>query len=216
MIRYLPLFAAAAVLTFTGVVHGLRTGRWVGDADLRAAEARLAAVPTALGDWKGQDEKLDDRQLTMAQVKAYVSRRYQHGTTGEKVTLLLVCGRPGAMAVHTPDVCYPGAGFEMTAPPVKYPAPSGGGQTTEFWKAAFARPNSASGGLHVFWAWGTGGEWAAPDYPRLTFAHRPALYKLYLISQTPGPPGQLTPDDPALKLLEVLLPKLKDCLAPAS
>jgi len=65
--------------------------------------------------------------------------------------------------------------------------------------------------LRIFWTWFGDGAWQAPDNPRITFAHLPALYKLYVIHELPSRQGRLE-QDPSLGLLQQLLPALADVL----
>jgi hypothetical protein len=125
----------------------------------------------------------------------------------------LMCGRAGHMAVHTPDICYRGAGYEMVGEPVKrqITLPSGAAQ---FWNARF-RP--ADGGvdqdLSLWWAWNADGLWLAPSSPRLAFAGRPFLYKLYLVYGAPNTPAQ---DSVGPAFLQELVPALQGALFPAA
>ena len=56
-------------------------------------------------------------------------------------SVLLVCGRPGPVSVHTPDVCYAGVGYAMENPPVLYQPPSAT-PSGEFWMADFVQQKS--------------------------------------------------------------------------
>ena len=66
--------------------------------------------------------------------------------------------------------------------------------------------------LRIFWTWFGDGTWQAPDSPRLTFAHLPVLYKLYVVRELPPRPERLE-QDPSLDLLQQLLPALASVLA---
>ena len=35
-------------------------------------------------------------------------------------TALILCGRPGPVSIHTPDVCYRGLGYEPTGSPSRW------------------------------------------------------------------------------------------------
>src|SRR5207248_510559 len=83
--------------------------------------------------WDGAAVALDPRQTEAAQVAGALSRRYTHRYTHAAATVLILCGRPGPVSVHTPDVCYSGAGF-TPGPAKKHKLPDGG----EVWVADFA------------------------------------------------------------------------------
>jgi hypothetical protein len=213
-IRPLPVTAAAAVLVLTGLAHGLRTDRWGVGREVAAAAARLEKVPRAAGDWKGTDTPTDLRALRIAQVAGDVSREFKHQVTFHKANVLLLCGRPGAIGSHTPEICFAGLGFEMEdLRPVRQPVRCLGDPSAAFWTASFVRPGPPREHLRVWWAWGVAGEWRAVEEPRLVFAGQPALYKLYVTSPVRGPDQKPT-DDPALKLIEALLPELRTALSP--
>src|SRR5437870_1212645 len=108
--RTLPVLTALPLLVGFGVFEGLWTNRWGWSHEVERATERLAAVPRTIGEWHGHDEILDARQVKQAEMSGYVMRRYVHQRTGAALTVLLVCGRPGPTCVHSPDVCYRGAG----------------------------------------------------------------------------------------------------------
>ena len=93
---------------------------------------------------------------------------------------VLMVGRAGRMAVHTPEVCYRGAGYELSGPPSQHDVTEDGGRRAAFWTATFVKPNTSGSDLQLYWGWNGGDGWKAPTSPRWEFADRPALYKLYL------------------------------------
>jgi hypothetical protein len=203
MHRYLPLLGAVALLATTGVVHGLRTQRWGVGSDVTAAVGRLSKVPLVVGSgkdaWKGVDVPMDADQLRIAQADGHLSRIYTNELTGDKVSLLILCGRSGPLSVHTPNVCYTASGYEETQ---SEPATVGAaGCRTDLYRKAGATP------LRVFWTWSDGGAWSAPENPRWTFARSAHLYKMYLVHPLTRP--EEGPDkDAAARFLKVLLPSL--------
>ena len=209
MTRALPALAATALVIACGLAHGRLTGRWAPAPAVGEAAARLPAVPKAFGDWRGEDlPPLSAGDLARAGFAGYVSRAYVHGPTGASVTLLLACGRPGALAVHTPDLCYPGSGYEPTGPesPAEVAAPGEPGGAAGFREITFSAPGPAAGpAVRVLWSWSDGGAWRAPGNPRLAFALAPCLYKLYLVRGPSGGPA----GDAADAFLKDLLPGLR-------
>lgn len=166
--------AAAALLFVSGVVQGRISGRWSTNEALNLAVARLDRLPQQVGTWKGEDTKADLSEFKRAGILGGVLRRYRDERTGQFATVLLVCGRPGPISVHTPDVCYEGAGYDLAAPPTE-PIPGVFG-------ALMVRPDSpVSDSLQVFWTWSSSGRWEAPSNPRIRYATEPYLYKLYVI-----------------------------------
>jgi hypothetical protein len=194
-----------AVVLGTGLVHGLWTSRW-GESDALAEAARGEGLPGQAGDWAaGEPEALDPRALRLAGAEGHWVRRYVNGRTGESVTVLLLCGRAGPMAVHRPEHCYGSAGYEMTRPAVRVPVAPG----ASFWAATFRKPEATGPVvLRILWAWRGAGGWEAPDSPRLTLARCPVVCKMYVIHALAGAedrPGE----GPCVGFLRQLLPVLK-------
>ena len=214
MLRTLPLLAVTGALTvLSGYVHGLYTGRWGDPAELEAAVARLGHVPMKIGDWHGEAETVDPRAARQAGFRDYVMRRYQNRRTGAVATVLLACGPPGPLSVHTPDICYRGAGFTQLAPAARYsPGAAQRSPADAFWTAKFGKGTEfVSTQQRIFWAWSTGERWQAPDNPRRTFAGAPALYKLYVTSQV-ARPGEEPAASHGSELMRELLPELQKAL----
>jgi hypothetical protein len=207
MLRCLPLLLVGALLVADGYAHGLWTSRWGSTVELSSAAARLDDVPLVIGDWQGKDrEPLSARELDETGFAGYVRRRYQHRQTGASVDLLLACGRGGPIAVHTPDVCYRGAGYQLMGGQTKQVE-----QGAEFWKIRAGKPETLSPTqLHIYWSWSTSGAWKAPDNPRLAFGGAPALYKLYLVHEALGE-GRAS-DEVCRDFLGQLLPSLDQAL----
>jgi hypothetical protein len=161
------------------------------------------------GIWEGRALEIDAAQLAQAEVVGHCSRRYVNHRTGQEVTILLICGQHGPISVHTPDICYAGAGYAMHGAPELHRAGSG----AEFHTARFAKTGANPDPLRIFWAWSDGGPLAAPENPRLAFARAGALYKLYVIRRM-GSIEEPLDTDPCLDFLKALLPELNKCLSP--
>src|SRR4051812_35665079 len=113
MTRCLPAIAAALLLLGFGVAEGKWTNRWHQSHAAEDAGRRLAEIPLTLGEWQGTSGELDPRQAVKAELSGSILRQYTHKSNGTTLTVLLVCGRPGPVSVHTPDVCFAGSGFTM-------------------------------------------------------------------------------------------------------
>ncbi len=216
MNRYLPIVIVAVLLVVDGYVHGLWTNRWqTTSKDLELASARLQLVPMIVGDWQGESMKpLSEREVEQAGFAGYVNRRFKNYQTGSVISILLACGRSGPLSVHTPDICYRGAGYEPTGINVKH-SEKNDDITAEMWKAHFGKSDlSSSVKLRVLWCWSTGKSWKAPDNPRITFAGAPALYKLYVIQEFNGDDQQASKT--CSEFLSQLLPELNRILLPKS
>src|SRR5438128_119446 len=99
--RTLPVVAACGLLVFSGWVHGLWTDRWGRPEALEQALPRVALVPLQIGPWQAQELHPEDPEsFRRAGAQEYWVRRYTHAETGASVSVILMCGRAGRMAVH--------------------------------------------------------------------------------------------------------------------
>jgi hypothetical protein len=223
MCRFLPVLASAAVLVAYGLVEGYWTDRWALSPELARAAERLAAIPVGVGDWQGEDGELDPRQARQGEIRAALVRRYTHRRSGEVLNVLLVAGRPGPIAVHSPEVCLGGAGLAIRGEKTREAIAAAGlsGEAT-FWVAQFHKADAAvPEAVEVLWSWTGGGDWQAVESPRLFFARERLLYKLYVTRPVVRPTSATTPDSaggteqgPVRDFLKVLLPEVKRCLFP--
>jgi hypothetical protein len=219
MLRLLLLPSAAVLLVASGVTHRLWTGEWNVSNEPATSAARLANVPTTIGEWEGADTAVDAKQLAQAEAVSYLSRRYlKRGGTGAEVSAFIICGRPGPVSVHTPDICYGGIGFQIVGSQNQYHV-AGDAQTpsADFIWANFEKTDVVSPGrLRIYWTWKSGPGWQAPSNPRMKFGGAAALYKLYLVYR-PAPGAAFTDDDdPCREFMKDFLPELEKALSPAS
>jgi len=201
---YLTAFGVLVLLVHT-VVHGWLTARWSQSEDLANCSTRLADFPETVGDWQlEKDLPFDEKHQKIAEVHSYVHRSYVHRRRGTVVSLLIVAGRPGPISVHTPDVCYRGAGYEPAANPERTRLDD---LPVEFWSALFEQRGGTAAPLRILWCWNDGHGWQAPDQPRLAFGSARALYKLYVVRQK-APNEKPSDPDPSIDFLRALLPEL--------
>jgi hypothetical protein len=212
--RRLALIAACAVLVASGVVHGIWTQRWQPTSDaLQTACARLRAVPETAGPWQGIPMETDSEPYQEAGAMGYWMRRYTKKGTDIPVTVILMCGRPDRMAVHTPDVCYQSAGYAMAGDQIQATvAMPSGGPKAEFWTARFRQQTKSAGReLRIYWSWSGDDAWRAPASPRWTFAGQAFLYKLYVALDSSADGSR---DGVVAEFLQHLLPVLDKALFP--
>jgi hypothetical protein len=217
MVRSLLLVALAAVLLADGLVHGLWTDRWKVSEELPKAVARLNNVPLQIGDWESKSLDIDEKTVKQAGYSGYLLRRYENRRTGRAFNVLLSCGRPGPLSVHTPEICYQGAGFsqsgEITRTALDPTSPT---KADELWMTKFSKADSTPPiNVRVYWAWNATGAWQAPDNPRWNYARYPVLYKLY-ITYTLTRAGEAVDDAEASQFLSLLLDELNKDLFPGS
>jgi len=215
MLRAVLIVAALAVLVAAGVLEGYLTNRWGPSDELRLMSARVGKVPRVVVPWTGSDLAMDQKILDRAEATAAMHRSYQNEKTKASVSVLLLCGPPGPIGAHTPDICYGGLGYKMMGTETRKIVPLADGSTPAYWSAKFEKP--ADPGLEVCWAWGVDGDWVASTSPRSDFLTRKGLYKLYVNRVLP--PGERegrAASDLIAEFLTDFLPEVKRSLSASS
>ena len=207
------VIAGAIVLAASGVAHGIWTERWHDFDATKIASERLQQLPMTVGDWDAIASELDAKTLEKAGIVGYIVRDYVNRQNGNVVSFMVLCGRPGPIAVHTPDICFRGQGYRFTAEPKFHAVNLPNSDTSaEFWTAT---PVRDSGGvpehLRVLWTWIADGPCRAPENPRIEFASHPALYKLYITRQA-GSSDESLDDDECVKFVRLVIPQLQSVL----
>ena len=169
----------------------------------------IPPVPMTIGDWVGEDQVNDVGDPALVNL----TRRYTHARTGRWFLISLTAGHPGLTAVHTPEYCYRGSGYEVAAPIIRRPAQAPHGAAADLWTTQFEKKTPAGlEQLRIFWSWSADGTWHAPAFDaRFYYIGKPLLYKLYVVGagQADVTPGR----DPALdEFLTALIGTLNDAL----
>jgi hypothetical protein len=204
--RVAAFLVAAALLLGSGAVHySLATD----SEQLDRASARVAEAPRVVGRWHARDEPTDDASFAQAGAKHYWMRTYTHQDTKASVLAILMCGRSGRMAVHTPEVCYRGAGYELHQDAAPFTL---GGEAGQLWMARFTKKGVAPSELRLYWGWNARGQWEAPSSPRWRFRGEPFLYKLYVSRDITSSPGAAPDTDAEVDFLRQFVPALERTL----
>src|SRR5207302_986641 len=95
------------------------------------------------------------RQISLARLNGYVFRQYAEKNTSNVLSVLLVWGPAGPVSIHTPDDCYPAAGYEMLAKPIRTTLSCEQlGEQAELFTAKFRRQDiAAPQPLRIYWTW---------------------------------------------------------------
>ncbi|QVL30412.1 exosortase-associated EpsI family protein [Telmatocola sphagniphila] len=166
-------FILAIVLVGSSLVHGHYSGRWEDFTEIRPV---LNQLPEHMGDWTpGNFLKIDSRELAFQSSAEH--RIIRHVPSNRNIVLSLTSGRPAVVAVHTPDVCYVGSGFQAMTQARRVEVPTEQGPAT-LWCCDFQKNEER---IRVYWSWSDGSRWQAPDSPRWQFARTLRLWKLYVV-----------------------------------
>lgn len=168
------IIIALTIALFAGVgIWNLRRNPAAESEAPSAAQARLNMLPVKIGDWSGTENDANPKAMLIAEAEAYLSRSYR-GPDGA-FSMMILYGTPGALGAHDPQTCYAGTGFEQVGASRRYPS-----KGWSLWNARFERTVPTKTSLDVYWGWGIGGNWQAPDQARLEFAGQSRIYKIYL------------------------------------
>lgn len=211
MVRVLPTAVVLILICTAGLLNGHWTGRWdSGNATAEAAQ-RVDALPLSAGDWVAEPIAINPREKAIAQADGLISRRYTNRQTGQVVNLMMLCGRPGPISVHTPDVCFPGAGYREVGDASQFAI--GDAAKDRFWVRHFERETPGSMPTRVLYAWNDGDSWQASANPRFEHAGKPALFKLYVLRSLTNRDDAFD-SDPAVDFIRKLLPQLRNVTGP--
>jgi len=183
---------------------------------------RFAQVPLNIAGWEGEDLPVDEVVRETAGAVNYVSRRYTHSTTGKKVVLWLIVGHSRDIVRHTPNACYPSAGFRQVGSTLLQDFEYKGDKEAKFFTAKFEKEDAFSKHTErVFWAWNhpDENEWDAPTVAdggaRFKYGLAKVLYKLYFTSTVLADEDEIA-DSAAYDFAEVMLPAIDAALFPTN
>jgi len=190
-----PIILGFLAIVGVTAVQGRFTDRWAGrnvGAELARDSALLEAnFPKEFGSWRMVSEtEADPAQLKAAGAVGHVSREYQNVDTGVRVGVFVVCATPHDASGHTPDRCYPSAGFEIGEQEHREVIPLQSGKKAEAFSGSFKKPGES---LRILWTYAATGKWIAPQIARIELANDPSVFKLYaLINETTMSRGEGT------------------------
>jgi len=214
----LTLGGAMLLVIGVTVVQGTWTERWGRKEDggrlARAAELLEGSFPPRFGDWEFEEVlESDPQELARAGAVGHVSKLFRNNRTKTHASAFVVCATPHDASGHTPDRCYPGAGFEIGEAEHRHPLSLRDGREAETFTATFRKQGQT---LRIFWTYGiaepaekdrggTGPDvdgiasdtsrlrWVAPGIARIALAGQPAVYKVYaIVDQTKLTTSQAT------------------------
>ncbi|MDH3719365.1 MAG: EpsI family protein [Planctomycetota bacterium] len=217
MTRILPIAIACGLIGVVTYLQGTWTQRWstAPEEDMKQMAERYQTIPLEVGDWQGEDLPSSERELQRAGGKASISRKYTNRQTGEVVSVFVILGYSRDVAVHTPDACYVGRGYQMERRPIVSRVTSEGSTATMKTSTFLKEQGEAAIHQRIFWAWTHDGQWEAPQSPRWKYGGRTILNKVYLISNIPAGQLQAAEESPAHRFGQLFLNSVGQVLYPS-
>jgi hypothetical protein len=198
---------AVLLIVGTGLIDGVWTNRWHPSSELAALTAKFDSIPMVVGDWHGAAFEIPAKERAIAGAAACFARKYSNPASGVTLSVVLLGGLPGDLANHAPTICYPGAGYTLSAPAPISCRYGKGEKRAVLQTALAARGGVSPSVLRILWGWNAAKGWAAPDEPRWSFASERYLCKLYVLRETFGSDVKAE-DDPCTNFLAVFLPEV--------
>jgi len=175
----------------------------------KVARLDLETVPKTLGPWRGEAFKVDERIARVTGADQLVTRRYVNENTGSVVELILLYGPAADVFIHSPEVCYPSAGYELAAGPEVKPVAG-----VPFRALAYRKGEGLSLDFQeVYYTWRYGGKWSPEAGIRKRFERIPGMYKVH-VARRASPKERRDVGNPCESFLGVLTPVLRDLLEP--
>ena len=197
MLRTITLLTVLLLTIVTGVIQGRLTNRWGLTEDLQAVGRRLEELPAEFGDWQlVESSELGEAASQMLEAYGYVGGVYRQQSTGAHVTMFVLVGPVGPIAVHTPEVCFGSRVYELieSRQPFALDNPSSPDEPHTFWAPLFRRKDVDGHLAPTYYGWTVDGRWTAANDPRFAFAANPYLYKVQVTTLVPASMARLETD----------------------
>jgi len=211
-VSFVLCLAVVVALTLAGgVLEGRIRNRWGPSETMRAAAKKLEDVPRHFGvpqndRWQLlSSDTMSDGTIEMLECTGYIVRSYVNKTTGAEVSFFVIVGPAGPIAVHTPEICFSSQDYKTRDNRDHVAITDAQGQEDQFWALTFKTKSIPEDLLRVYYAWGTGNRWSAPNEARFAFAGQPYLYKIQVSSRLPAG-TDLKTDDTCQKFLTDFVP----------
>jgi hypothetical protein len=146
----------------------------------------LAEIPRTMGDWVSrvdEDGQLDPEVAVLAGSSDYIVRTYLDKKSGDKITALAIYGKSSKVFVHSPDVCYPAAGYELVKEAVdrEMSVPGLKGTVHYRWSIFMKKVNGISHYQETYHTFYYNGEWLAdPAAQWKSFRYHPSMYRILI------------------------------------
>ena len=214
----------AVTCLLLGISGGIRFWReWKFSAlavESAACPFPLAELPRTLGKWQAIDDsevQLDPEVMRFAGASEHIMRTYVDQKSGELASVLALYGLGTAVYGHTPDICYPAAGYKLVKGPIdrSIEVPGVSAPVRYRWAIYMKQVGGISRYEEVYHTFLHHGDWLPEPAERWKmFRYYPGLFKI----QISHPTSSLNEDGdgPCLPLLTEFVSQLNKRLPAAS
>jgi hypothetical protein len=217
-----PLKWMAVTCTLLAISGGSRAWRdWQFTAhsdEQSTSPFALSEIPNVLGDWSmvpGSATTLDPETAQIAGSSDHIIRHYTRSKSGETVSILVLYGLATRVFGHTPEACYPSAGFAVERPMTEHKLTSPGSPKSATYSAGVYSNQKQATISEVVYSFRHAGEWtpeAASRWKR--FRSYPGMFKIQIerhvnVSAVEAP----IENSPSVELLGELMQEVETRLA---
>ncbi len=197
--------AACLCLTISGGVRYYRDQQFQGLAELASvAPFGLNELPKQFGSWRaveGTDSQLDPEIARIAGSTDHILRSYLDVKSGQTVSVMVLYGPSDQAFAHTPEFCYPSAGFQAVMDPVDHPFAVGEPKIQGSYRGGFY--SKSTGGItqyvEVLHSFRHGKEWLGDLASKWkSFRVLPATFKIQIQRLTTDLSTEASPSEPLL------------------
>jgi hypothetical protein len=185
-----PRLWMALACLLLGISGGIRSWREWQFAALAAESNRppfhLSDLPRAIGNWEsiaGEDGKLDDRVARVAGSSDSIIRTYVDKKGGDQISTLAIYGPAEKVFAHSPDACYPSAGYQLVKGPVdrEMSVPGVKGTVRYRWAIYVRRIGGIGYYQETYHTFFYNGEWLPEAGDRWkSFRYHPSMFRVLL------------------------------------
>jgi len=187
----------------------VRAGRYAAIVEAgEQAPFPLVEIPMKLGPWKGEESKLDSEIARVTGAVDMASRIYTDQRTGTKVSVVVLYGPATKVYIHSPENCYPRAGFRQIDNRMVQEI-SNGREEVPFASLLYEKGGGSTIERHqVYYSWLYGNMWSPVTLKQKQVDRLPGMFKVH-VDRIVGLHEKIDADDPGLKFLSILMPDLQ-------
>jgi Protein of unknown function (DUF3485) len=179
------------------------------DAGLHDRQFKLAEIPLTLGHWTGVKTEIDARIVASTGSHDLITRHYTDADTGVGVDVIILFGPSSDIFIHTPELCYPKAGFISHAEAVDRTLDCDGVKAG-LRSVAYTKGDAGSREIQdVYFTWRYNGQWTPKVGSPKQLERIPGMYKIQVARQLKPRESHADDRDPCESFLKVLIPDLE-------
>ena len=178
-------------------------------AGLHERRFKLEDIPLTLGHWTGVKNEMDKRIVAATGSDDIITRHYTDDSTGVGIDVIVLFGPSSDVFIHTPELCYPKAGFTSHAEPIDTTVNCNGIEA-KFRSVAYVHGDTGVRDIQdVYYSWRYNGHWTPMIGTPKQLERIPGMYKVQISRRLLPRETRGDDRDPCESFLKVLIPDLE-------